>query len=96
MKTYAGVVYTVDASVQLQDLIDGDIRYQLETEQYEWLLQRDATGLGALKEIGGEPIYIFMTAPKKNGPPRLAISYRIVGQPKLVEIMDIRVLPGSP
>lgn len=91
---YAGVVYTAVADAQLQALIDQDIRYQLEPEEYEWLLLRDPKGLGTLREVEGEPVYIFVTAAKRNGPPKLAITYRIVDDSRqFVQIVDIRPRP---
>jgi hypothetical protein len=94
MKSYAGVVYTPDAESQLEVLADEDIRYQLEPEQNEWLIQRDPEGVGTLKEISGEPVYIFLTQAKKNGPRRLAITYRIVTDARhFIQIIDVRALP---
>ena len=94
MKGYAGVHYKGKAEAQLEALIDQDIRYQLEPEQYEWMLQRDPQGLGTLREFEGQPAYIFITQKKKNGPPRLAITYQISDdQVRFVEIIDIRPAP---
>ena len=97
MDTYIGVVYTASAETQLLALTDSDIRYQLEPSEYEEIIQRDPVGLGTLREIDGEPVYVFVTAQKKNGPPRLAITYRIFQDPKrLIQIMDIRPLMHCP
>ncbi|HUO35222.1 MAG TPA: hypothetical protein VMU43_09540 [Candidatus Acidoferrum sp.] len=93
---YAGVVYTPQAETQLEVLIDSDIRYQLESEEIHWLLLRDAKGLGTLKEFEGEPVYIFVTKQKLNGPLRLAVTYRILLEPvQLVQIVDIRQFPPA-
>jgi hypothetical protein len=96
MKTYAGVVYTSDATNQLQSLIDEDIRYELEARELDWILQRDPEMMSTLKEIEGEAVYIFLTAQKGHGPQRLAVTFRITPGPvRFVEIIDIRSLPHT-
>jgi hypothetical protein len=93
MDAYRGTVYTPAAEAQLEALLDEDIRYQLEPEQYEWLLERDAEGLGTPTVIEGEAVYVFVTVPKPNGPRQLAITYRLLSEDRMVQIMDIRPLP---
>jgi len=93
MDAYRGTVYTSEAASQLEALVDEDIRYQIEPEEYQWLLERDPGGLGTPTVIEGEAVYIFLTAPKENGPRRLAITYRLLTDERLIQVMDIRPLP---
>ena len=94
MKTYAGVTFTTEADMQLQGLIDLDIRYEIEVMEIDWLLRRDPEGLSTPKEIDGQIVYVFVTQQKKNGPQRLAVSWRPTKEPPyLVEIRDIRQFP---
>ncbi len=94
MKTYAGVTYTPEAEQQLEALIDQDIRYETESQEYDWLLRRDPENLSTLKEIDGKAIYIFITKQKRNGPQKLAVTWVVTTEPPhLVEIIDLRQMP---
>lgn len=94
MKSYAGVTYDSEAEQQLLSLIDQDIRYETEAQEYEWLLRRDPEGLSTLREIEGQAVYVFVTKQKRNGPERLAVTWVIAeGPPQLVKVIDIRPMP---
>ena len=93
MEHYLGVVYSADAEIQLENLNDSDIRYQLETEEYHWFLLRDPEKHSTPTVIDGTPVYVFLTAQKPKGPPRLAISYQLLSDERLIKIIDIRPFP---
>jgi hypothetical protein len=90
MGSYRGVVYSPDAEAQLEALVDGDIRYQAEPAKFEHILQRDPELLSVPVTIDGKLVYVFITVHKQNSPTRLAITYRLLRDEGLVQIIDIR------
>lgn len=92
MERFIGVVFSPEAEIQLENLNDSDIRYQIEAEELDWILRRDPEKHSTPTVIPGVPgkLYVFITAPKPNGPPRLAISYSLMEEEHLIKIIDIR------
>ncbi len=96
MSSYRGVVYTSAAEAQLEALVDADIHYQIEPGRYEYILERDPELLATPTTIDGKLVYVFITAPKKNSPRRLAITYRLLRDEGLVQVIDISPYPSRP
>jgi hypothetical protein len=93
MDTFLEFVYHPNAADQLDELINGDLRFEDEITQYEWILCREPEKLGKLTIIAGLAIYIFMTAEKSFGPPRLAVSYQVFRQDSHIFVLDVRLAP---
>jgi hypothetical protein len=86
-------LYHKSAAEQLEVLIDSDIRYEDEVAQYEWILCREPEKLGSPLAINGEEVYIFLTATKRFGPARLAVTYQVFRQDSVIHVLDVRVAP---
>ena len=94
MPTLLEFMYHPAAAEQLEDLIDSDIRYEDEVANYEWILCREPEQLGGLAVIQGQHlVYIFLTAQKRSGPPRLAVSYQVFRKDSFIHVLDVRIAP---
>jgi hypothetical protein len=90
VQRFIGVVFSPEAEAQLETLNDSDIRYQLEVEEFDWILRREPEKHSTPTVIDGVPVYIFITAPKPNGLPRLAVSYILIPDERLIKVIDMR------
>jgi hypothetical protein len=90
---YLEFVYHNDAAQQLENLIDSDIRYEDEVAHYEWILCREPERLGAPAVIEGQAVLIFLTAQKRSGPTRLAVTYQVLRNEHYINILDVRIFP---
>ena len=93
MDTYLEVVYSDEASQQLEALVDSDIRIQEDTQAYEWLISRDPENLGTPFVLGDKTVFVFITESSPEGLPPIVVTYLVQRDRHRILVIDIRLLP---
>jgi hypothetical protein len=89
------IVYSDEAKLQFDDLVNSDFGYVDEPDIYERLIAVAPERVGLEMGHRGKIYYAFMTRERPFGPPPIWISYKINREEHCVTIFDIRQHPEA-